>query len=258
MRRLASVIAFAGTVSAATAQTPAGIPPGAEHAYQALKNRVDGAAAMDIVRFMDQYWRIAATPGFNASVDRIHSGLLKAGLHVRVEEFAARGRGWDYQTGTVAFADSGEVLLSRERDRVSLCINSFSTVAGGIEAPLVDVGGGRPADYQDKDLKGAIVLGSAPVGQMWQQAVKQRGAAGVISTSIAPYIRPEDPAQFISDDQHDVFQWGSIPYDADAKAFAFKASLRVASRMRERLKSGSVKLKVNIASTFSREESRSS
>jgi hypothetical protein len=27
----------------------------------------------------------------------------------------------------VSFADSGEVLLSREKDRVSLCINSFST-----------------------------------------------------------------------------------------------------------------------------------
>ena len=104
------------------------LPDGAERAYTAVKDRVDGNAAMDVVRFMDQYWRISGNPGFNASVDRIRDSLQAAGVSNRVEEFtprqgsgqAARGRGWDYQTGTVSFADTGEVLLSRERDRVSL------------------------------------------------------------------------------------------------------------------------------------------
>ena len=250
MRTVAAALAFVGTIVAAQAQAPVAMPAGAERAYQAVKGRVNGDAAMDIVRFMDQYWRIAGNPGFNASVDRIRDGLQKAGLKTRVEEFSGRGRGWDYETGTVAFADSGEVLLSRERDRVSLCINSFSTRDGGIEAPLVDVGAGRPADFEGKEIKGAIVLGSAAIGPLWQQAVKARGAAGVISTSIAAYIRPETPAQFTSDDQHDIFQWGSVPYDETAKAFGFKASLRAATKMRDHLKAGPVKLKVNVKSTF--------
>ena len=249
MRGLTAALVFALTITAAGQQPPP-IPAGAERAYNVLKNRVDGAAAMDIVRFMDQYWRVAGNPGFNASVDRIRDGLQKAGLRPRVEEFALRGRGWDYQQGTVAFAGDGEALLSRERDRVSLCINSFSTPEGGIEAPLVDVGAGRPADFEGKNLKGAVVLSSAPIGPLWQQAVKARGAAGVISTAIAPYIRPEDPATFSADDQHDVFQWGSVPYDEGAKAFGFKASLRVATKMRERLKAGPVRLKVTIRSSF--------
>ena len=246
-RAIALTVAFA---SAAAAQKAPPIPASAERAYGALTSRLDGTAAMDIVRFMDQYWRIAGNPGFNASVDRIHEGLRTAGLQVRVEEFAGRGRGWDYQIGTVALADTGEVILSRERDRVSLCINSFSTAPGGIDAPLVDVGAGRPADFEGKDLKGAVVLGSAPVSALWQQAVKQRGAAGVISTAIAPYIRPEDPGQFTNDDQHDVFQWGSVPYDDTARAFGFKASLRAATTLRDRLKAGPVKLKVTVQSTF--------
>jgi aminopeptidase YwaD len=225
------------------------LPAGAERAYQAVKDRVDGAAAMDVVRFMDQYWRISGNPGFNASVDHIRDGLQSAGVTNRIEEFASRGRGWDYQTGTVSFADTGEVLLSREGDRVSLCINSFPT-AGVVEAPLIDVGAGTPADYAGKDLKGAVVLGSAAAGQLWQQAVKGRGAIGVISTAIAPYIRPNDPAQFAFPDQWDVFQWGSVPYDEAAKAFGFKASLRAASKMRDRLKSGPVKVKVDVKSTF--------
>ena len=231
-------------------QMPApAIPSGAERAYAALKDRVDGGAAMDVVRFMDRYWRIAGNPGFNASVDDIRDRLARAGLTPRVEEFALRGKGWDYEKGTVSFADSGEVLLSKDKDRVSLCINSFQTV-GEVEAPLVDVGAGRPADYEGKDLKGAVVLGAAAAGSLWQQAVKQRGAIGVISTSIAAYIRPDDPSKFEFPDQQDVFQWGSVPYDETAKAFAFKASWRAAARMRERLTTGPVRVKVDIRSSF--------
>src|SRR5262249_20701594 len=95
-----------------------------------------------------------------------------------------------------------------------------------------------------------VVLGSAPVGSLWQQAVKQRGAIGVISTSIAGYIRSEDPSTFTSPDQQDVLQWGSVAYDETAKAFGFKASWRAAARMRERLKSGAVRLKVDVKSSF--------
>src|SRR4029079_10616118 len=76
-------------------------------------------------------------------------------------------------------------------------------------------------------------------------------AVGVISTQVASYIRPEDPARFTSADQRDVFQWGSVPYDEGRRAFGFKSSWRAATRMRERLESGPVRLKVTIASTFS-------
>lgn len=229
---------------------PQPLPTSAEKAYLAVKGRVDANAAMDIERFMDQYWRVAGNPGFNASVDRIRDTLASAGLAPRVEEFATRGRGWDHQVATIAFADTGEVVTSRERDPIALCINSFSTPAGGIVAPLVDVGAGTAADFQGEGVKGAVVLSSAPVGQLWNQAVKSRGAAGIITTSIAGYIRPDDPARFTSEDQWDVFQWGSIPYDEGAKAFAFKASLRMAAEMRDRLKKGPVTVKVNVHSTF--------
>jgi len=245
------VLTGAALSATLAAQSPApAVPAGAERAYAELKERVDGAAAMEIVRYMDQYWRISGNPGFNASIDRIRDGLTAAGVETRVEEFASRGRGWDYQIGTVSFADTGEVLLSRERDRVSLCINSFSTPAGGIEAPIIDVGAGSAPDFEGKSVKGAVVLGSASAQQLWQQGVKARGALGVISTGIARYIRPNDPARFTSPDQWDVFQWGSVPYDTDAKGFGFKASLRVANKIRERLKIGAVRVKVEVQSTF--------
>ena len=233
------------------------LPPTAERAYRAFAPRFDAGAAMDVVAFMQQYWRIAGNPGFNASIDRIRAGLVAAGFSpssgatVRVEEFPNSGRGWDYRIGTVEFDGPSEPpLLSREHDRVSLAINSFSTPAGGRRAALVDVGRGAASDFADRDIKGAVVLGDAPLGALWQEAVRRRGAAGVISTEIASYIRPSNPAA-MSEQQRDVLQWGSVPYDAEAKAFGFKTSWRAANRMRERLKQGPVMLRVQIESTFS-------
>jgi hypothetical protein len=208
---------------------------------------------------MDQFWRLAANPGYNNSIDYIRERLRAAGFadspekgrpFFRVDDGEST-RGWDYQIGTLSFADDGEVVLSRLRDRVSLCINSFSTPKGGLVAPLVDVGTGADAtDYEKIDVKGAVVLGDADANRLWQQAVKARGAVGVISTRVAPYIRPNDPALFTSADQHDVFQWSAVPYDAEVKGFGFKASWRAAARMRERLKTGPVQVKVDIQSTF--------
>ena len=87
------------------------------------------------------------------------------------------------------------MVLSRLRDRVSLCINSFSTPKGGLTARLVDVGdGSQPADYENLDVKGAVVLGDADAGRLWQHAVKARGAVGVISTEhrpVHPAVRSE-------------------------------------------------------------------
>jgi aminopeptidase YwaD len=237
------------------------LPPSAERAYAALSPRFDRVVAMEIVEFMSDHWRLAGNPGYNASIDHIRELLLAAGFaevgpddgrsRLRVDVYEAASRGWDYQRGTLRIDGEAEPLLSRERDRVSLAINSFSTPDGGRRAPLVDVGAGTDADFARaaKAMKGAVVLGDAPLGRLWQQAVRQRGAIGVVSTQTASYIRPSDPAQ-MTEAQKDVLQWGSIPYDAAMGSFGFKASWRAAARMREALKRGHVAVHVDIASAF--------
>jgi hypothetical protein len=240
------------------APSPA-LPAGAEKAYNALSGSFDRNGAFEIVTFMDAYWRLAGNPGFNASIDHIKGRLAAAGFGdqrlsavptlLRVDEFANSGRGWDYRVGTLAFDGSEPPLLSRGTDRVSLAINSFSTPAGGLQAALVDVGAGADADFVGKDVRGAVVLGDAAIARLWQDAVKKRGAAGIVSTAIAPYIRPADP-KAMSLEQQDVLQWGAIPYDATAKAFGFKASWRAATRMRQQLARGPATVRVDIDSTF--------
>jgi len=46
------------------------LPPSAERAYRAIATRFDRDSALEIVTFMDRYWRLAGNPGFDASICR--------------------------------------------------------------------------------------------------------------------------------------------------------------------------------------------
>src|SRR5688500_4043689 len=195
-RPIPPAVAAAGQVTRPPAAPTTALPPSAERAYRAASGRFDPNAALQIVSFMDHYWRLAGNTGFNASIDYLHDRLVAAGFsplgaggaaRVRIDEFPNSGHGWDHRTGTLQFDDEPEPpLLSRERDRVALAIHSFSTRPGGLRAPLIDVGAGTPADYEGKMIRGAVVLGDAPLSHLWQEAVKRHGAAGIVSTQIAP------------------------------------------------------------------------
>ena len=247
-----------------TARPPAAsaapeVPPQAERAYRALSPRFDRAATMDVVDVMQQYWRVPGNPGFNASIDHIRDKLTRAGFapapagsaaFVRVDAYPNNGPGWDHAKGSLFLSGEDTPVLSREQDRVALAIHSFSTPPGGLTARLVDVGAGAAGDFTGADVKGAVVLGDASLGALWREAVRSRGAAGVISTQIASYIRPDDPAKM--DAAHrDVLQWGSVPYDEKLRAFGFKASWRAATRLREALKRDpGTRVRVEIESSF--------
>jgi Zn-dependent M28 family amino/carboxypeptidase len=93
-----------------------------------------------------------------------------------------------------------------------------------------------------------VVLVSGPLGPAWPQAVRARGAAGVISTDLARYTRP--------DDTPDVLQWSNIPFDEPLKSFGFKATPRVAGRLRAELAKGPVNVHVDIETIFHRRPNR--
>jgi aminopeptidase YwaD len=226
------------------------LPPAAEAIYSALAPRVDAEVAMATVRMMAPLWRLAGNPAFEQSQQFIFDRLAAAGLAPRYETFADSSTGWEQRTGTLRLdGPAGEVVLSRETDRVALAINSFSTPAGGAAFRLVDAGAGNNATaYDGKDVKGAVVLVSGSLGSAWQQAVRARGAAGVISSDVAAYTRPEQTP--------DVLQWGSIPFDESIKGFGFKATPRAARRLREALSKGAATVHVTIDTVFHRRPNR--
>lgn len=204
----------------------------------------DGREAMATVELASKYWRLPGNAGYDATLDRVAARVGTTQFEVAEGPSA----GWDHSVGTLSLVRPGQpdqVILSRARERMALAINSYST-NGIVEAPLVDVGRGQAADFEGKEIKGAVVIGDADLGGLFRQAVVQRGAVGVISTTLARYIS-DDP---------DVLQWGSIPRDAERKAFGFKASRRANETLRAALKSGPQRVKVEVVSTFAEKPER--
>jgi hypothetical protein len=256
MRFLLVAAALVGVALHAQAPAPhlppldRALPDRAEAIYRAIARRVDSGAAMDAVRFIGPTWRLAGNPAFEESQQYVFDRLQAGGLSPRYETFIDGGPGWEQRRGTLRLDEArGDVLLSMETHRVALAIHSHSTPPGGAVYRLVDAGAGaNGADYDGKEVRGAVVLADAPLGTAWNHAVKARGAAGVISTAIAAYTRPlETP---------DVLQWGSIPYNEPLPSFGFKATPRVAARLRERLSAGPVLVHAEVDTVFHRRQNR--
>lgn len=238
------------------------LPARAEVIYTAVAPRIDTAVAMETVGFMGPSWRLAGNPAYDASLDFVASALERAGFvaiggpdpqepSYWIDSFPNAGQGWEHTRGTLAIegANGRDVVLSRERDRVALAINSWPTPAGGATYPLVDVGvGTSERDYASKMVSGAVVLASGPISQAWSRAVRERRAAGVVSTDLAPYTRPAETPE--------VLQWGSIPYQEAQPSFAFKASPRAAEQLRRALARGPTRVHVDIAARFHRRPNR--
>ncbi len=66
---------------------------------------------MEIVTFMDRYWRVVGNTGFNASLDRLKAGLVEAGF--RDGQASAPSGGSLRSTSTRTAATAG----SRSRPR---------------------------------------------------------------------------------------------------------------------------------------------
>ena len=225
----------------------------------ALAAGFDSSRAMDLVTFMDRFWRESGNSGYTQSMDWIKAALVAAGFadgkaarasapRLWVEEYPNGGNGWEPVrfAMTVLEGESGpaEAVFDPVVDYIALCMNSFPTPPGGLTTRLVYVGeGSKAADYESIDVKGAVVLADGGMRRVWQEAVRARGAAGIVSAERPPaYAKPGESPE--------VFQWGGIPYDEKARAFGLKASPRVAGRLKARLAKGPVTVRVEVETTF--------
>jgi aminopeptidase YwaD len=101
---------------------------------------------------------------------------------VQIESFAAPNRSWAPTLGELWMITPTEQkkLYDIHDVAVSVAANSAN---GDITAELVDVGiGTRADDYNSKDVKGKIAIGSGGVGQIYPLA-RERGAVGAVGYS---------------------------------------------------------------------------
>lgn len=243
---------------AAARMLPAALDRRVTPVIDAVWDRFDRQRAIDLVRLMTDRWRLPGNPGYDASIEAVRARLVARGFtdvgtrptgpitrpSLWIEPASTPSQGWDHTVARLAIVRPGqpdERVLSKEKERVTLAINSFSTSAGGVVARIIDVGGGgAAADYAGRDVKGAIVLGTAGLSQLFTQAVVNRGALGIVSAQPPPAYLDPNP---------ELFQWGNVPYNETAKGFGFKAHQKATEALKAAAAAG-LTVKAEVVSSF--------
>ena len=219
-------------------------------AYFKLARAVySGERALETVAFLDRRWRLPGNAGFDAGIRYVEQILLRAGYRpeatagghpftYRVEKHPMQGPAWDPVDASLTIVGEGAPLLRFRDNRNMIAINSHSTPAGGVEAPLVYVGRGRPSDFEGREVRNTIVMGDAGASRLIQLAVVERGALGVLSYTMPAYNRPEE--------HRDSIQFSRIRSGPERSTWALRISFAARERLLEALERGPVRARVAI------------
>lgn len=212
-----------------------------------LKN-FTGDLAYETTAFVEQYWRVVGNTGFNESINFIARHLEAAGfvleekasannrLTYRIEKRALKYPTWEIIDANVSFINEEIPLLTHATNRNMVALNSYSTPKNGVTAKVIYV-----KDIQllkTMDVKGKIVFAETSPSRIFNMAVVQGGALGVITYDNPSYLQPEKNTTSI--------QFRSIPINTEAKGWAIALSYEAKERLKARILEGNVSLNVQI------------
>ncbi len=166
----------------------------------AIINEVSGDRAMNNVLEMVPYHRIrppAEYSGHFRESQVVAQFARDAGFsNVTIEEFGPGGTAWQPTQGELWMTTPASVKLFDIHD-IALALASLN-VSGDLAGELVDVGHGRPEDFEGKDVRGKFVLSTGSTNAVYAQAV-ERGALGALGVSAIGHQRATDfPDQIVS------------------------------------------------------------
>ncbi len=207
---------------------------------QLITQEISGDAAYEHIRYQTQFHRPrGGADGLWAVAEYFAAKARAYGLSdVQLIKQASSTRPWNAR-----FADLW--ILEPEPVRIASTLQSVLHLAdysrsADVTAELVDLDGGREADYEGKEVEGKIVLSYGPLSQVMRQAVCERGAAGVISypNPFAPDIGVNLGGGGAGRDRPDQLPWASLPSEGSEDCeptFAFILSVRQGVQLRNRL-----------------------
>jgi aminopeptidase YwaD len=233
-------------------EDPRPVPQELRRVATAVRAQFSGDRALELVTFVERFWRVPGNTGYNASITQVAGILERAGyvlearaqpqdrLVYRIERRPMDRPTWEPLDASLTIVGQPAPLLRFSSNRNMMAMNSFSTPAGGVTAEVVNVGAGRPEDWQGKEVRGKIVLGDLNIGRLFREAVVNRGAAGVLSYSLPPYVKPEVNRTSI--------QFSGIPLDTARSGWGILLSFAAREALRAALAQGPVSVQVETRS----------
>ena len=224
-----------------------------------LQKELDGNRAITDIRSMTAWNRTPGSRGYRHAAEYVANSLTEAGLNdVAIHDFPMDGhaeyRGWAADPAWDVTQAEIKMLTPIERpladwtkEPIAVHQGSWGTPEGGVLAQLIDVGEGlSESDFAGKSIQGRIVLSSGPTQRVYEEAVVNRGAFGILSHHM-PWQCPEvdrTPAQL-----PDFVSQGKLRVQlADtARGFAFSISYRQAGELKGLLEQGEVTIQCKIA-----------
>ncbi len=211
----------------------------------ALIQTSSGDLAHDYVSQIALWSREQVTEGFSQAADWVSRKAKEFGLkQVVIETFASDGQTeyfgnttalqWKVRKGELWITSPFQAKLTSHAELpMSLAVNSTSA---NVEAELVDIGDDTGNRSYSADIKGKIVLTSGNPAAVFQRAVLEKGAAGIISSWVSEPDRNRLPG-----DYPDQVGWRpgfSQGYADHPGHFAFLISARRAQELRALMDSG--------------------
>ena len=237
----------------AVAQSPspqqAPAPPAAvARLFGLVRTAFSGDRALATVAFVEQRWRWPGNRGFDDSIDHIAEQLRGAGyvdehaakpgdrLTYRIEQRPMTTPAWEPVDASFTIVGTAAPLLRFATNRNMMAVNSWPTPPGGVEAEVVSVGAGDGAALDRVPLRGKIVFGEMPVGRLFTEAVRNRGALGVLAYSMPAYTKPETHRTSI--------QFASIPSDSNSRSWGILLSYEAREALLRAMAAGPVRVRV--------------
>ena len=218
-----------------------------EPVVAALAEEVSGSEAHDIVQELTLHHRMRVSAGIRAAAAAIVRRASDYGLdQVELLELPADGEvfygtqrsrpAWEVERAELweLRQRQGEWIDDRrvgswESRPLSLAQDSAS---GSLSAGLVDVGQGTSAaDYEGKEVAGKLVLAAAQPGAVARIAVRELGAAGIVS-----YAQNQKSAWW--GENRNLTRWGHMETFPEPEAFGFMVTVNQAQEWQRRLADG--------------------
>lgn len=195
--------------------------------------------------FVEKYWRVAGNTGFNETVYLIEKELKKAGyvnetnasasdrLTYRIETRQMGRPTWEPVDGSLYILEEEAPLLLQSSNRSMVYLNSHSTQT---EAEVVWIKNAN--ELTQENVKGKIVFAEMRGRSLFNKAVKEMGALGIITYDMPSYLKPEINTTSI--------QFRSLPYNRELKPWGVALSFQAKERLTKALNAGPVTVKVNL------------
>jgi hypothetical protein len=210
----------------------------------AVRGEASGGRALESVRALARFHRVQASPGYDQACAWLAGRIEACGLVPEIETVPGDGRtrrlgqlmpeGWSCAAARADLLERGgrERLCDTDAEPLAVILRS-APAHGRFPVVAVDLGT-EDAHYEGLDVRGKVVLTRGAVQRVHELAVRERGAAGLLS-----YGRRQVPPVRDGFDDPDAlaytsFWWGESP----ARGWGFVVSPRAGTRIRERLAGG--------------------